>query len=133
MPDDAAEYVEEVQKLYGQDGIYRSFPVEPLSCPIGAKSDLLTRHFGDTETGVAAVTFVAAALWLFLDLNTPGVKTASSYRLAEQVESLASVIRNLTRRLRASTKELARLTANRPSGALAERPGNKHLAPRITA
>jgi len=66
------------------------------------------------------------ACW-FLDLDTPGIYTASSYRLAEQVESLASLIRNLTRRLRASTKELARLTANRPSGALAERPGNNHL------
>src|ERR671921_1330495 len=128
MPDDAAEYVEEVQKLYGQDGIYRSFPIQPLSWLIGAQIDLLTRQFGDAETGIAAVSFAAAALWLFLDLNTPGVETASSYRLAEQVESLASVIRNLTRRLRASTKELARLTANRSSGALAERPGNNHLA-----
>ena len=128
IPDDAAEYVEEVQKLYGQDGIYRSFPIQPLSWPIGAKIDLLTRQFGDAETGIAAVSFAAAALWLFLDLNTPGVETASSYRLAEQVESLASVVRNLTPRSRHSTEELARLTANRSSGALPERPGNNHLA-----
>ena len=67
IPDDAAEYVEEVQKLYGQDGIYRSFPIQPLSWPIGAKIDLLTRQFGDAETGIAAVSFAAAALWLFLE------------------------------------------------------------------
>jgi hypothetical protein len=128
MPKDAAAYVEDVRKLYGEDGTYRSFPIEPLTSPVRTKADLLTRQFGDVETGIAAVSFAAAALWLFLDLDTPGIQRASSYRLAEQVESLASVIRSLTRRLRASTEVLARLTANRSSGALSERPGNNHLA-----
>jgi hypothetical protein len=128
MPEAAAKYVEEMRKLYGQDGIYRSFPIEPLSYPVRAKCDLLTQQFGDEETGIAAVSFAAAALWLFLDLDTPGVERASSHRLAEQVESLASVIRKLTRRLRRSSEDLGRLTANRSSGALSELPGNNHIA-----
>jgi hypothetical protein len=70
------------------------------------------------------MSFAAAALWLFLDLDTPGIERASSYRLAEQVEALASTIRKLQRGLRRSTEDLARLTANRSSGAQSELPGN---------
>jgi hypothetical protein len=128
MPEDAAEYIEEVRKLYGEDGTYLSFPIEPLSNPVRVKSDLLTRQFGDAETGIAAVSFAAAALWLLLDLDTPDIERASSHRLAEQVESLASIIRKLERRLRRSTEDLARLTANRSSGARSELPGNNLLA-----
>jgi len=128
LPEDAAAYVEEVRKLYGEDGTYRSFPIEPLASPVRTKADLLTCQFGDAETGIAAVSFAASALWLFLDLDTPNIKRASSYRLAEQVESLASVVRKLQRRLRRSTEDLARLTANRSSGARSELPGNNLLA-----
>jgi hypothetical protein len=128
MPEDAAEYVEEIRKLYREDDTYRSFPIEPLTKPLRARTDLLTRQFGDAETGIAAVSFAAAALWLLLDLDTPNIKRASSYRLAEQVESLASVVRKLQRRLRRSTEDLARLTANRSSGARSELPGNNLMA-----
>jgi hypothetical protein len=128
MPEDAAEYIEEVRKLYGEDGTYRSFPIQPLTSPLRTKTDLLTRQFGGAETGIAAVSFAAAALWLLLDLDTPDVERASSYRLAEQVESLASVIRKVNRHLRRSTEDLARLTANRSSGARSELPGNNLLA-----
>src|SRR5688572_3375638 len=88
----------------------------------------MTRQFGVAQTAIAAGSVTAAALWMFQDLYTLGVETASSYRLAEQVESLASVVSNLTQRLRRSAEELARLTANRSSGALSELPGNNHLA-----
>jgi hypothetical protein len=128
MPEDAAEYVEEIRKLYREDGRYRSFPIRPLTSPLRTRTDLLTRQFGDVETGIAAVSFAAAALWLLLDLDTPHVERASSYRLAEQVESLASVVRKLQRRLRRSTEDLARLTANRSSGARSELPGNNLMA-----
>jgi hypothetical protein len=128
MPEDAAEYIEEVRNLYREDGTYRSFPIQPLTSPLRMKTDLLTCQFGDAETGIAAVSFAAAALWLLLDLDTPDVEKASSYRLAEQVESLASVIRKLKRRLRRSTEDLAKLTANRSSGARSELPGNNLLA-----
>ena len=128
MPEDMARYVEEVRNLYGQDGTYRNFPIEPLSNPVRVKTDLLIRQFGDAETGIAAVSFAAAALWLLLDLDTPDIERASSHRLAEQVESLASIIRKLERRLRRLTEDLARLTANRSSGARSELPGNNLLA-----
>jgi len=128
MPEDAAEYVKEIRKLYREDSSYRSFPIGPLTSPLRTRTDLLTRQFGDAETGIAAVSFAAAALWLLLDLDTPDIDSASSHRLAEQVESLASVIRKLQLRLRRSTEDLARLTANRSSGALSELPGNNLLA-----
>jgi len=85
MPEDAANYIEEVRKLYGEDGTYRSFPIQPLTSPLRTRTDLLTRQFGDAETGIAAVSFAAAALWLLLDLDTPDIEKASSYRLAEQL------------------------------------------------
>src|SRR5215203_4085034 len=124
VPEDAAEYVEKIRKLYREDGRYRSFPIEPLNSPLRTRTDLLARQFGDVETGIAAVSFAAAALWLFLDLDTPDIERASSHRLAEQVEALASVIRKLQRGLRRSTEDLARLTANRSSGAQSDLPGN---------
>jgi hypothetical protein len=69
----------------------------------------------------------AAALWLFLDLDRPDIEKASSYRLAEQVASLASIIRKLTQRLRRSTEDLSKLIANRSSGNRPELPGNNHV------
>ena len=128
MPEDVAKYIEEVRKVYGEDGTYCSFPIQPLINPIKTKVDLLIRQFGDAEKGIAAVSFAAAALWLLLDLDTPDIEEASSYRLAEQVKSLASVVRKLQRRLRRSTEDLARLTANRSSGARSELPGNNLMA-----
>ena len=95
--------------------------------PIQTQSDLLARQFGNEETGIAAVSFTAAALWLFLDLDMPGIEKASSYRLAEQVASLASIIRKLTQRLRRSTEDLSKLIANRSSGNRPELPGNNHV------
>jgi hypothetical protein len=54
MPEDAAEYVEEIRKLYREDGRYRSFPIRPLTSPLRARTDLLTRQLPGTlrsETG----------------------------------------------------------------------------------
>jgi hypothetical protein len=54
MPEDAAEYVEEIRKLYREDGRYRSFPIRPLTSPLRTRTDLLTRQLPGTlrsETG----------------------------------------------------------------------------------
>jgi hypothetical protein len=71
---------------------------------------------GDRESSVATISFAAAALLLFIDLDMPGVENGSSYRLAEQIRSLATVIRDLTRSLDKSAEELESLLANRRAG-----------------
>jgi hypothetical protein len=126
LPGEVAGYVEELREIQARKD-------EPnfgwiMSQPVKTQSDLLARQFGDEESGIAAVSFTAAALWLFLDLDMPGIETASSYRLAEQVASLASIIRKLSQRLTRSTKDLSKLIANRSSGNRPKLPGNNHVA-----
>src|SRR5829696_5940046 len=58
----------------------------------------------------------------------PGIDKTSSYRLAEQIESLASIIRKLVQRLGRSTEDLGKLVANRSSGNHSELPGNNYSA-----
>jgi len=58
----------------------------------------------------------------------PGIDKTSSYRLAEQIESLASIVRKLVQRLRRSTEGLVKLVANRSSGNHSELPGNNYIA-----
>ena len=124
MPEDVASYVAELTELHARENNLFS----AVFRPVHTKSGLLIQRFGSEESGIAAVSFTAAALWLFLDLDMPGVEGASSYRLAEQVESLASIICGLTQRLRRSTEDLDKLIANRSSGNRPELPGNNHLA-----
>jgi hypothetical protein len=126
LPGEVAGYVEELREFQARKD-------EPnfgwtMSQPVKTQSDLLAQQFGDEETGIAAVSFTAAALWLFIDLDMPGIERASSYRLAEQVASLASIIRKLTQRLTRSTKDLSKLIANRSSGNRPQLPGIKHAA-----
>jgi hypothetical protein len=126
LPDEVAGYVEELREFQARKD-------EPnfrwtMWQPIQTQSDLLARQFGNEETGIAAVSFTAAALWLFLDLDMPGTERVSSYRLAEQVASLASIIRKLTQRLRRSTEDLSKLIANRSSGNRPALPGSNHVA-----
>jgi hypothetical protein len=126
LPDDVAGYVEELREFEARKD-------EPnfrwtLLQPVKTQTDLLARQFGNEENGIAAVSFTAAALWLFLDLDMPDIEKARSYRLAEQVASLASIIRKLTQRLTRSTEDLSKLIANRSSGNRAELPGNNHEA-----
>jgi hypothetical protein len=58
----------------------------------------------------------------------PGIEETSSYRLSEQIGSLASLIDKVVRRLGRSTADLGKLVANRSSGNGLELPGNNHLA-----
>jgi hypothetical protein len=126
IPEDVSEYAKEILQRYEGEDRFEYFGT--LTNAVRTKSALLVQQFGDERTGIAAVSFAAAALWLFLDLDMPGVDRTSSYRLAEQVESLASMIRKLVQRLRRSTEDLGKLMANRPSGSRSKLPGNNHLA-----
>ncbi len=67
-------------------------------------------------TLMAVVSFATAALCLLLDLGVPGVREASSYRLGEQVEELATIVRDLRENLDRGTDELESLVANRSAG-----------------
>jgi hypothetical protein len=96
--------------------------------PILARTDLLERQFGDEETGIIAASFSAAALLLFIDLDTPGLTDASSRRVAEHIESLASVVRDLIANLNKATERLEVVTANRPAGRQPDIEGNDYTA-----
>jgi hypothetical protein len=102
-------------------------PIEDFE-PILARKDLLERHFGDEESGMVAVSFSAAALLLFVDLDTLGLMDASSRRVAEHVESLASVVRDLLENLNRATVRLETITANRPAGRQREIEANDYTA-----
>jgi hypothetical protein len=84
--------------------------------PIWAETALLRERFGDEGTGIAAVSFAAAALCSFLDLGMPGVEDAASYRLAEHIESLASIVREQRDRLLRGAEKLETLVARRAAG-----------------
>lgn len=126
VPEDVSEQVKEARDWYRRGERFE--PFRPGRVAMETRSDLLIQQFGDEKSGVATVSFAAAALWLFLDLDMPGVERASSYRLSEQIESLASLIRKVVRRLGRSTADLGKLIANRSSGNRIELPGNNHLA-----
>jgi hypothetical protein len=84
-------------------------------------AELVKQGFKDQETGVASVSFAAAALLLFLDFKMPQVQDATSYRLAEQVESLAAVIKTLAEALDGAASDLEKVLANRGAGVHRER------------
>lgn len=109
------EEVPEEARGYLRQATNDPVALEGVKDPVRAKVELLKR-FGDEAAGTAAVSFTAAALWLFLDLDMPGVQDTTSYRLAEQVEALANSVRKLLRNLDQATVELGKLTANRPAG-----------------
>jgi hypothetical protein len=85
--------------------------------PIWAQTELLKWHFGDEGTGIAAVSFAAAALCLLLDLGMPGIKDKASHQLAQDIESLANIVRKLREQLYRGAVELEILTkVPRPKG-----------------
>ncbi len=126
IPEDAREYLTAIRQWCERGEQFA--PIDPLATTMETKSALLVQQFGDERTSIAAVSFAASALWLFLDLNMPGIDKASPYRLAEQVESLASIIRKLNHRLKRSTEDLGKLINNRSSGNHPKLPGNSYLA-----
>jgi hypothetical protein len=102
-------------------------PSEDFS-PLLAQTELLERQFGDVETGIVAISFSAATLLLLLDLDMPGLTDASSRRIAEHIESLARVIRDLIANLNRATEGLEAVAANRSAGRQPEVEGNDYTA-----
>lgn len=90
-------------------------PEEPFEA-VPAKTELLKRSFGGEAEGTKAVSFAAAALLLFLDLDAPGLSDGSPRKLAERVIDLAEIVRELARQLDRATSRLDRLTAERKRG-----------------
>jgi hypothetical protein len=68
------------------------------------------------RTEIAVVSFAAAALLLFLDLDMPGLSEEKPCRLVEQVQKLAALIGRLGESLDSVAGELGALLANRPAG-----------------
>lgn len=93
---------------------------------LGHGSRIYDAYVKDMKAGVASnskgvtdaimVSYAAAALLLYVDLEMPGLEDASSYRLAEQIEALARTIRGLLGALEKAAEELDSLAANRSAG-----------------
>src|SRR5215207_2734645 len=64
----------------------------------------------------AMVSFAAAALFLFMDLDMPGVRDMEPYRLTEQIRRLARIIHRLMMDLSDREQELEKLLSNRAAG-----------------
>jgi hypothetical protein len=96
--------------------------------PILARTDLLEGQFGDEQTGIVTISFSAAALLLLIDLDTPKLTDASSRRIAEYIESLAGVIRDLIASLNRATERLEAVAANRSAGRQPDLEGNDYTA-----
>jgi hypothetical protein len=80
------------------------------------EAEAVQNHFENDNIRVAAVSFAAAALFLFLDFDMPGLERATSYRLTEQIEGLAEIIGKLRTNLKRSAGKLEHLLANRSAG-----------------
>lgn len=123
IPEDALEYFDKVTQPHPGPLRYVT-----LSKPLRTQSALLRRHFADEDEGIAAVSFAAAALWLFLDLDMNGIHNAKSFRLAEQIEALADLLRKVSESLHQSTVDLGKLVNNRAAGRQPELPVNNYRA-----
>lgn len=80
------------------------------------EADLSEQGFKDREVGIAAISFAAAALLLFLDLDMPDIEKAKSSLLDTKVWSLAKVVKDLAESLDKGADELEKLLAGRAPG-----------------
>jgi hypothetical protein len=80
------------------------------------EGDLSERGFEDPDTGIVAVSFAAAALLLFVDLDMPSVEDGRSSVLDAKVWSLAKIICDLAESLDKGAGELEKLLASRAPG-----------------
>lgn len=96
--------------------------------PVPAKTELLKRSFGSEAEGTKAVSFAAAALLLFLDLDAPGVGDGGPRQLAERVGALAKIVKELVRQLDKATGTLDRLVARRKRGGRSRPPYENYRA-----
>lgn len=118
--------------------------LENMRCPITRegveqwKRDVLQerrnqvgRRIGDLDALTLVVSFAAAALCLFADLDMPGVRNKTSYRLAELVETLADIVRKASSSLDAGAVRLEALGAERAAGGQRRPKGNYLYALRL--
>jgi hypothetical protein len=96
--------------------------------PRPAQVEVLRQQFGDEEMGSIAVSFSAAALLLLTDLDMPGLREAPPRRMAEHIQSLADVIKDLTEGLNRATDRLEMLASNRSPGRQPDIEGNDYRA-----
>lgn len=82
--------------------------------------DLATQSDGSQKAllgrEIRAVTFVAAAICLFLDLGGPALEHEKPLSLTRALFSLAEEIRKVMGKLNRSAEALAKIVANRPEG-----------------
>jgi hypothetical protein len=125
MAKEMEEIPQEIREALFPDGLYDVLKqmAEQAARTVGepfevvlAQTELLERCFGGEAMGIKAISFAAAALLLFLDLDTPGVDDEAPQRLAERVETLADTVRKLARSLDRAAVQLDNLTANRAAG-----------------
>jgi hypothetical protein len=74
------------------------------------------RQLDPLRKRVRAVTFVAAAICLLLDLGVSSVEHANDFYLRERVVALADEIKKLTKRLNTAAGELHKIAADRSAG-----------------
>ncbi len=95
---------------------------------VSSEADPLQSGFKGGPHGAVAVSFAAAALLLFIDLNISSLEHITSYRLAEQVKNLALIVRKLESELRGAAGELQQLPANRSAGRSGHLKGDYYYA-----
>jgi hypothetical protein len=79
-------------------------------------SDPTKGTIGKPDAVALIASFAAAALFLFMDLDMPGVRDKKSFRLAEKVESLANMVRKASETFDAFEEGLEALVADRAAG-----------------
>jgi hypothetical protein len=109
--------VKTLQPLKGH--VTASRVVEWKQQTLEAYAELPGYGFEDSAIGTIAVSFAAAAMFLFIDFDSPSMKEALPHRLAIQISSLAEVIRKLARSIDRAADDLERVLthrqANRPT------------------
>jgi hypothetical protein len=85
----------------------------PTRKPKPPTEGLSERELEALKVRIAVASFAAAALFLFIDMDTPDLDRNFPYRLARQITELAALIRKLAIDLSDRTSELEKLLANR--------------------
>lgn len=84
--------------------------------------------FPDAGRGTMAVSFAAAALLLFIDLDMPGIEGMKASRLAQQISYLAETIRELAGGINDAVARMEQILANRAPGRQARRKREHYMA-----
>jgi hypothetical protein len=106
--------------IYSLNSLKRPFTAEGVvqwkQQVLDVEADLKDQGFEDRKVRTAAMSFAAAALLLFLDLDMPGAENEKSSKLDDRIWSLAQIIRKLAASLDDGADELEKLIAARKVG-----------------